>query len=185
MGGMCPKSHPHAFFHIGAEFGFYTGILDIVDSSTLVFANGDTTGFGGHGDFIQGWTDLPALGKSFDNCNGFGDGCAWNSFGTPDKKMGTKSNLDPEVLPIAEQLGQNGPLDDLPGNNPVGDNVGRKGTTTKALASMVSVTKASVTKASSTFSRTAINVVPTSTMITIYVTRVVTQSITPTGCGLA
>jgi hypothetical protein len=119
QGGMCPESHPVALFHIGAEFGFDTGSLDIHDSSTLVFSMGDTTGYGGHGDFLQGWQNLTALGESFDMCNGIGEACKWNSFGTPDGSMGTKSTLSPETKPVFEEIGQDGMIASLPGNNPV------------------------------------------------------------------
>ena len=119
QGGMCPESHPVALFHIGAEFGFDTVSLGISDSSTLVFSMGDTTGYGGHGDFIQGWQNLTALGDSFDMCNGIGEACAWNSFGTPNGLMGTKSTLNPETPATYEEIGLNGPIPTLPGNNPV------------------------------------------------------------------
>jgi hypothetical protein len=97
QGGICPKSHPIALIHIGTEFGFGTGSLSIPDSSTLVFSMGDTTGYGGHGDFIQGWQNLPALGQSFDNCNRFGLACLWNSFGTLTVLPGVKDNLSPQT----------------------------------------------------------------------------------------
>ncbi|KAK0125618.1 hypothetical protein ONS96_009452 [Cadophora gregata f. sp. sojae] len=132
QGGMCPSTHPIALLHVGAEFGFDTGSLDITDSSTLVFSMGDTTGYGGHADFIQGWQNLTALGESFDNCNGFGDACAWNSFGTPDGKQGVKSDLKPQVPAVFEEdIGLNGPIAKLPGNNPVWNGV------TSALSSVL------------------------------------------------
>lgn len=124
QGGMCPSTHPIALLHIGGEFGFNTDALNITDSSTLVFSMGDTMGYGGHADFIQGWEDLSALGSSFDNCNGFGDACAWNSFGTPDGKAGVKSDMDPEIPAVyEEEIGLNGPVAKLPGDNTVWDGV--------------------------------------------------------------
>lgn len=178
MGGMCPQSHPHAFFHIGAEFGFDTGSLGIFDSSTLVFASGDTTGFGGHGDFIQGWTNLTALGDSFDNCNGIGTGCAWNSFGTPDGNMYVKANRNPETMPAVEDLGQSGPLAKLPGDNPVGGNGGGGGGGAASTVVPVPIPATTVIKVP-TFAST----LAPQTMTTVYVTRVVTQIAAPTDCG--
>ncbi|KAL2075415.1 hypothetical protein VTL71DRAFT_358 [Oculimacula yallundae] len=122
QGGICPQSHPIALLHIGAEFGFLLSSLNITSSSSLVFSNGDTTGFGGHADFLQGWTNLTALGESFDNCDGFGADCKWNSFGTPDGREGVKRDLSPEVELVGsewEEVGLNGPLVKLPGNNKV------------------------------------------------------------------
>jgi len=43
---------------MGAEFGFDTGSLDLTTTEGLILANGDTTGYLFHGEFIQGWTDL-------------------------------------------------------------------------------------------------------------------------------
>jgi hypothetical protein len=40
---MCPESYPLALINIGAEFGF--ALNRITDPQSLVFANGDTTGF--------------------------------------------------------------------------------------------------------------------------------------------
>jgi hypothetical protein len=189
MGGMCPKSHPVALFHIGAEFAFDTASLGIVDSTNLIFSSGDTTGFGGHGDFIQGWTDLVALGNSFNNCLGIGTACAWNSFGTPDGKMGVKSKLDPEIMPPAEEIGQSGPLAALPGVNPVGGATSKvgsgstvAGTATSVATSVVSVATSAVTKVA--IQTTTSQAQPAqSTMVTIYVTKVVTKNASPTGCG--
>lgn len=150
QGGMCPPSHPVALLHIGAEFGFDTGSLGIVDSSTLVWSMGDTTGYGGHGDFLQGWQNLTALGESFDNCVGIGTDCAWNSFGTPDGKMGTKSNLSPQNLPPSENIGFQGPISALPGNNVVyGGSVGAGTSTNVMKSSSLPTTLATVTKSSS------------------------------------
>lgn len=118
---MCPESHPVALISIGAEFGFSTQQAGLTgqSASTLVLSNGDTTGYGAHADFIQGWQNAEALENSFSNCNGIGTACAWNSFGTPDGSMGTKKDLVPEVAPPVEEIGLNGPIATLPGNNPV------------------------------------------------------------------
>jgi hypothetical protein len=187
MGGMCPQSHPVALFHIGAEFSWDTGSLGISDSSNLIFSSGDNTGFGGHGDFMQGWTDLTALGNSFNNCLGIGTGCAWNSFGTPDGSMGVKSNLSPEIAAPVEELGQNGPLSALPGDNPVGGVVGNVGgeSTVAAVSTIAStlVTKVATAAANTATTVTTSPAVLPSTMVTIYVTKVVTKSATATGCG--
>jgi len=157
-GGMCPPSHPVALLHIGAEFGFDTGSLGIVDSSTLVWSMGDTTGYGGHGDFIQGWQNLTALGESFDNCAGIGTDCAWNSFGTPNGAMGTKSTLNPQIMPVYEDIGFQGPIAKLPGNNVVYDGSAGAGTPTQTSAagsSSVPTTLATVTRASGSTSTAA------------------------------
>jgi len=119
-GGICPESHPVALISLGAEFGFDTGSLGLKTSQGLVLANGDTTGYGFHGDFLQGWQDLDALENSFANCTGRGAACAWNSFGTPDGQPGQKSSQVLDVPPEREEdMGLDWPLSSLPGNNPV------------------------------------------------------------------
>jgi hypothetical protein len=114
---MCPSSHPYALINIGAEFGF--ALAGITDPTSLVFANGDTTGFGFHGDFLQGWTDSAALQNSFADCF-TNDDCPWRAFGTPDGKDGFKESLNPQTPAVyEEEIGLNGPISKLPGNNPV------------------------------------------------------------------
>jgi hypothetical protein len=115
-GGMCPKSHPLALISIGAEFGFDIG--GITDPKSLIFANGDTTGFGFHADFIQGWTNSTALQQSFSNCFD-NNNCPWRSFGTPDGSEPHPTPRNPETPAIFEKIGLNGPISKLPGNNPV------------------------------------------------------------------
>jgi hypothetical protein len=77
-GGMCPLSHPYALISIGAEFGF--DLSNVTNMSSLVFANGDTTGYGFHADFVQGWQNSSALQASFANCFDNGE-CPWRAFG--------------------------------------------------------------------------------------------------------
>ncbi|TAQ88768.1 hypothetical protein B7494_g2934 [Chlorociboria aeruginascens] len=115
-GGMCPESHPVALISIGAEFGW--DITGIWDASTLVFANGDKTGFGFHADFIQGWTNTTALTNSFANC--FDSSCPWDSFDAPNGQAPHPAPMVPETAPLAKlNLGLNGLIPQLPGNNPV------------------------------------------------------------------
>ncbi len=68
------------------------------------------------GDYLQGWTDQGALERAMATCtgpNGANDpGC---SIGHPvDQK-----ELNPETPAPTEEVGFNGKLDKLPGNNPV------------------------------------------------------------------
>lgn len=192
-GGMCSSTHPVALLHIGAEFGFDTGSLGIIDSSTLVWSMGDTTGYGGHGDFIQGWQKLTALGESFDNCEGTGTACAWNSFGTPNGEMGTKSNLSPEILPPDEDIGFQGPMSKLPGGNVVyGGGAGSQ--TSAAASSSVPTTMATVTRAASSKSSgivmqtppaTSLAVVTKASSSTSTVAGVVTQTLATTNSASA
>lgn len=91
-----------------------------------MFANGDTTGNGFHADFIMGWTNTTILQKSFENCDCGGDGevcdvttCPVRFQGemTGDNIQMTRTLLTPAVF--EEEIGLNGPIDKLPGDNPV------------------------------------------------------------------
>lgn len=116
---MCPESHPVALISIGVEYWFDTDGAGVTDPKTLVWANGDTTGYGFHGDFIQGWTNLTALQDSFQNCFNTSY-CPWNSFGTSDGIAPHPQNLNPEIPAVyEEEIGLQGPISKLPGNNPV------------------------------------------------------------------
>ncbi|CZR55814.1 uncharacterized protein PAC_05702 [Phialocephala subalpina] len=182
-GGMCPSTHPVALLHIGAEFGFDTGSLGIVDSSTLVWSMGDTTGYGGHGDFIQGWQNLTALGESFDNCEGTGTACAWNSFGTPNGEMGTKSNLSPEIAPPVEDIGFQGPISKLPGGN-VAYGGGAGSQTTSTASSSVPTTMATVTRAASSSNAAGIVKQTPSASTILAVTKATSSTTTAAGIVL-
>ncbi|KAF9882947.1 hypothetical protein FE257_004858 [Aspergillus nanangensis] len=116
-GGVCPKSHPHSIISIFLEFFYDTSAYP--DYENLVYAMGDLTGYGLHGDFVNGWTDLDALGNALKTCSG-GD----LSLQSPGCSI-TKGKLIPsaaKTLEIAapdEDVGLKGPLKLLPGDNPV------------------------------------------------------------------
>jgi len=109
-GGRCPQTHPVAIFSIFYEF-FYDSSA-IKDIHEFVLANGDTTGYGYHGDFIMGWTDRDALQHAHANCINAAD-CP------------TLGNQPGAAVPLIypaiyeEDVGFNGPIAKLPGNNPV------------------------------------------------------------------
>lgn len=113
---MCPPDHPIALINIGAEFGW--NLNGITDPGSLVFANGDTTGFGFHADFYMGWKDPSALENSFAECF-TNENCPWRAFGSPDGQDPNPTAMLPEVLPPFEEIGQIGPIARLPGHNTV------------------------------------------------------------------
>jgi len=109
-GGMCPKTHPVAIFSIFYEFFYDTST--ITDFGKYVLATGDPTGYGYHGDFIMGWTDRDALQHAHANCINAAD-CP------------TLGNQPGAAVPLIypaiyeEDVGFNGPIAKLPGNNPI------------------------------------------------------------------
>lgn len=117
--GVCPQSHPKAIFSVFYEFFYDTG--SIKNFHRLVWAMGDPTGYGLHGDYLQGWTDQNRLSNAMATCTGQkgvdDPNCSLNvgSDGSP----GHSSTQPLQVAPVNEEIGLNGPLAKLPGNNPV------------------------------------------------------------------
>ncbi|KAF5876269.1 putative wsc domain protein [Botrytis fragariae] len=69
-GGRCPASHPHHMMTLFFEVTYRTDLFAnewYGNSQPFVLANGDTTGYGFHGDFVNGW-DIPTLTKGINNC---------------------------------------------------------------------------------------------------------------------
>lgn len=73
------------------------------------------------GDYLQGWTDQDALERAMDTCSGNGGllnpNCSVNK-GDPGRP-GQVIARQPEKPASNEEVGLNGKLDKLPGNNPV------------------------------------------------------------------
>lgn len=117
--GVCPESHPKAILSVFYEFFYDTGAIK--DPNRLVWAMGDTQGYGLHGDYLQGWTDQDRLERAIDTCTGNkgvdDPKCSLNV--GADGSPGHSSVKQVQTTPPYEELGQNGPLDKLPGNNPL------------------------------------------------------------------
>lgn len=68
--GNCPESHPKRFISLFYEVVWDTNkYADKYTDGThpFVFSNGDETGYGYHGDFVNGW-DVPTLQKAVTEC---------------------------------------------------------------------------------------------------------------------
>jgi hypothetical protein len=115
---VCPESHPIAIFSVFYEF-FYD-MAAIQNVNRWVWAHGDTEGYGLHGDYLQGWTDQEALELAMDTCTGPGGvedpNCSLN---VGPNGPGVEGPQELETPAPVEEVGLNGPLDKLPGNNPV------------------------------------------------------------------
>jgi len=108
-GGVCPKSHPKAIFSLFYEFFFDTSPFTDIDH--FCFANGDPTAYGYHGDFMMGWLDRDKLQTAHHDCVTAQD-CP---------TLGNQQPYTPKLLvdPPTENVGINGPIPMLPGNNPI------------------------------------------------------------------
>ncbi|KAE8355867.1 hypothetical protein BDV28DRAFT_155005 [Aspergillus coremiiformis] len=116
--GVCPQTHPVAVYSIFLEFFFNTEPFP--DHQNWVYAMGDPTGYGLHGDFLNGWLDQDALQNAMETCTGP------EGLSDPECSItkAQKRTLAPiayplDVPPPTEKLGQHGPLHTLPGDNPV------------------------------------------------------------------
>jgi len=107
--GVCPASHPVALFSLFYEFFFTTGVYS---DNKFAFANGDPTGYGFHGDFMMGWTDRALLQTAHHDCI--------NAIDCPKLLMQGQEHR-PLIFPAIyeEEIGLNGPIASLPGDNPV------------------------------------------------------------------
>jgi hypothetical protein len=110
-GGVCPESHPVGLISLFYEFFFTT--TDYPDFTNFIWSNGDTTGYGYHGDFINGWKDLTVLQDAL-KC--VGQTCPINA---PVAQGGHRiAGSTPALItpPPTEDVGLNGPIPALPGN---------------------------------------------------------------------
>ncbi|KAL9096053.1 MAG: hypothetical protein Q9165_001575 [Trypethelium subeluteriae] len=115
--GDCPSTHPVKLVNIFFEVDYVMNSLLENGEFTgqLVLAQGDPTGYGLHGDFINGW-DVPYLQEKIETCNA-GDteadlpGC----FGT----LFTDDEQHACTLPPMIDEPTSGELKALPGNNPI------------------------------------------------------------------
>ncbi|KAF2730774.1 WSC-domain-containing protein [Polyplosphaeria fusca] len=115
-GGECPSSHPVHLVTLFYEVYYDTkGFKNMWygDKQPFVFANGDGTGYGYHGDFINGW-DVPALQKALDICGEDADCESRASFTMRTQSEAQECKLAPLINePVS------GVLAALPGCNPV------------------------------------------------------------------
>lgn len=113
--GFCPSSHPKRFISIFYEVIWNTqGFEWYSDTQPFMMSNGDPTGYGYHGDFVNGW-DVPTLQKAVTECtaaSGVVEDCPVFEFFDDDVTNGCKVPAS-----INEQI--TGVLDALPGCNPL------------------------------------------------------------------
>lgn len=128
-GGQCPSSHPIRLMTMTYKVTYRTdAFANEWDGirNPFVFANGDSTGFGFHGDFLNGW-DTKVLETAANNCNptlvANGNRCQPSYSGADkifthvtDQGEALKCKLPADSV-VQEQV--RGPLSALPGSNPV------------------------------------------------------------------
>lgn len=115
--GSCPSTHPIRFISLFYEVTF--SVNDFKDlwydnKQPFVLSNGDPTGFGYHGDFVNGW-DVNVLQQAVDGCNndsGVVEECPFFQF------FPSNSVTDCFIPPRVNEP-TTGWLPKLPGCNPV------------------------------------------------------------------
>jgi Domain of unknown function (DUF1996)/WSC domain len=117
--GSCPPTHPVKFINLFYEVYYFVNQIKKQAGGQFVFANGDTTGFGFHGDFLNGW-NTTVLQAAVDECapgpnsSGLISDCA--PLAAVDSS--TYSQDCPERPPLVDEQVY-GILDQLPGCNEV------------------------------------------------------------------
>ncbi|TKX24210.1 hypothetical protein C1H76_3573 [Elsinoe australis] len=119
--GPCPASHPVQLVSIFYEVIFQTNELefwegDMGTKQPFVFANGDATGYGFHGDFINGW-DVPTLQSAVDKCRNLSGEITDCDVLTPYLQSGDLQSKCSIPVSVDEDI--TGPFDKLPGCNPI------------------------------------------------------------------
>lgn len=121
--GPCPDTHPIRLISIFYEIIYQTNLFadqwkQNQGTQPFVFANGDSVGYGFHGDFVNGW-DVDVLQSAVDVCtsnSGLMSDCKY--FADP-SSLYTDSEMQACRLPPQIDEPVLGNLTKLPGCNPV------------------------------------------------------------------
>ncbi|KAF2205073.1 WSC-domain-containing protein [Delitschia confertaspora ATCC 74209] len=117
-GGRCPATHPKhlvtLFYEVYYDTSTFRGEWDSSNKQPFVFANGDATGYGYHGDFVNGWPTA-LLQTALSTCIDGTPTCSTTVFGSFRTQAETQACKLPSL--IAEPV--SGVLSSLPGCNPV------------------------------------------------------------------
>lgn len=97
--GNCPTTHPVPLMHLFFEVLY--AVNDIQqDGGKFVFSQGDTTGYGFHGDFLNGW-DTDTLTSAIKDCATTADGTVGNC---PAFKASDNPNSFAQACPQQEPI---------------------------------------------------------------------------------
>ena len=116
--GVCSPDYPVQLPHLFFEVLYWTNDIDQSAGGTFVFANGDPTGFGFHGDFLNGW-DMDIQTSAVENCLYTDDGGLISA--CPVLYASDDVNFSRDCLPQPEYWDEPvlGMLSQLPGCNPI------------------------------------------------------------------
>jgi hypothetical protein len=127
-GGDCPASHPVKVVELFYEFIFEVQKFpfNAAGTPTWVWANGDASGYGLHGDFLNGWpafvNGTNVLQQAIDQCD-FNNGVGGNlELCPPFAGLINRAAADgcqPQNPLVNEDVGLGHSIARLPGNNPL------------------------------------------------------------------
>jgi hypothetical protein len=115
---VCPEGFPVTLPTIFFEHTWDTSIWNGQGEWPFVWANGDPTGWGFHGDFLNGW-DVPILQEAMDTCtdmSGVIENCA---VFTSKNLIQTPTEQGKCILKAPTTIDYTGALSQLPGCNPI------------------------------------------------------------------
>lgn len=117
--GACPPTHPRPLPHLFFEVLYAVAAIDQSGGGRFVFSNGDATGYGFHGDFVNGW-DEDVLASAVGRClnNDTLDGVVAKCPPLAKSQTSAFENNCPEREPIVNEPVR-GLLNKLPGCNSV------------------------------------------------------------------
>ncbi|KAI1789216.1 WSC-domain-containing protein [Ganoderma leucocontextum] len=125
--GDCPDTHPVHLVSLFYEMVVSVDQYSYWGNGTWVLANGDTTGYGHHGDFTNGW-DVDLLQEAIDTCTQ----AQGNVMDCPplaavfDQASADACVLETQI--VDEDTGFSAPISVLPGCNPLWNGTGARPT---------------------------------------------------------
>jgi len=117
-GGVCPDGFPVTLPTIFFEHTWDTSVWDGTGDWPFVWAHGDPTGWGFHGDFLNGW-DVPILQQAMDTCTDMSGVIEQCSVFTSKNLLQTPAEQAKCVLTAPTKEDYTGALPQLPGCNPI------------------------------------------------------------------
>ncbi|KAI9710821.1 MAG: hypothetical protein M1812_007370 [Candelaria pacifica] len=115
--GVCPPTHPVQLLHLFFEVLYSMDSVTQSDGGHFTFSNGDPTGYGWHGVFINGW-DIPTLTSAIKTC-AYNEGSDGNIGACPVLQASVDDNYDTTCPPRAQLINEptRGLIAAMPGCN--------------------------------------------------------------------
>ena len=104
--GVCPPGYPVQFIHLFYEVLYAVNNVNL-DGGKFVFAHGDTTGYGFHGDFLNGW-DMDVQTQAMEQCANTNDGAIKDCAPLAASDIDDFADVCPMQAPLVQE--QTGPM---------------------------------------------------------------------------